>query len=191
MAMARFPGVRANYIYDDYIIQLASSKAPSELTCLVLQDPSLRPSAKALLQHPFLAGPHDSGKVAELVQRHSDKRRNANQFGGRTSQAADGLLDCDGEASKWDFGTVQERVAINDPSGKGSLRSHQINSFTIRDSTWGNTFAQRQLHPGVTLSQHQSLFRLQKGNEILVIFSCCTDQPKKYLNFSSSFPIFS
>lgn len=129
--------------------------------CIVQQDPSLRPSAKALLQHPFLAGPHDSGKVAELVQRHSDKRRDANLFGGRGFHAADGLLDGDVEASKWDFGTVQERLGAQDALGRGSLKSHQINSFTIRDSTWGDTFAQRQMHPAVTLSSPT----LQQGNE--------------------------
>ena len=108
----------------------------------------LRPSAKALLNHPFLAGPHDSGKLAELVQRHADKRRDAQMLGGR-----DFKNEATGEAepSRWDFDTEQQRSGLPDLTTRGSIKSHQINSFTIRDTTWGDTFAQRQLQQGVRL----------------------------------------
>ena len=114
---------------------------------LLSQDPALRPSAKGLLAHPFLAGPHDSGKLAELVQRHAEKRRDASMLGGRDfKQGAAG----DGEPSRWDFGTtVANRGILPDLTPRGSIKSHQINSFTIRDTTWGDTFAQRQLQQGV------------------------------------------
>ena len=48
------------------------------------------------------------------------------------------------------FSHAKELAMQEAGGGKGTLKSHQINSFTIRDSTWGETFAQRQMHPGVS-----------------------------------------
>lgn len=106
-----------------------------------------RPSAKALLGHPFLAGPHDSGKLAELVQRHADKRRDTQMLGARDFKSEAGG---EVEPARWDFRTEQRRGGPPDLTTRGSIKSHQINSFTIRDSTWGDTFAQRQLQQGVS-----------------------------------------
>lgn len=52
------------------------------------------------------------------------------------------------EPSRWDFGTVAAKP-LSDLTPRGSIKSHQINSFTIRDTTWGDALAQRQLQQGV------------------------------------------
>lgn len=114
-----------------------------------MQDPRLRPSANTLIHHPFLSGPHDSGKLAELVQFQADQKRNAGGGGARPLAESHSRLP----ASKWDFDSLG-RAARAQRAAKGTIKSHQINNFTMRDSTWGSTYAPSRLQSWVSRSTH-------------------------------------
>ena len=132
---------------------------------LFTQDPERRPSAAGLLQHPFLAGPHDSGRLAELVQIHAERKREMHARGGKLYKSPDTASG----TARWDFDTQRQRPPTPEGNQRGSIRSHQVNSFTIRDSTWGTTFAKRQLQPGVgciSSFDKPMKFSLHNGNTL-------------------------
>ncbi|KAK9823509.1 hypothetical protein WJX72_003256 [[Myrmecia] bisecta] len=136
------------------------------VSCCLQKDPSLRPSCADLLQHEFIMSARPAPKLQELIATHAERKPRAETNGmyGATPQINQTM-------PKWDFGpsdaqgTVKAKASNFEHAHAGSadhdkkqpvgtLKSHQLSNFTVKDGSIGGTVASNGIRSRL---QHMSI----------------------------------